>query len=382
MTKKLLSALLAITMASMCFFMSGCSSRTSNKKSNEGNETFTGVLSTESYKSENDAAAAFLQNEIGNENSPVTFSNAQKEKDLSEKEIESLNIGTVEGQIEKVQRWNVHYTKKQTANADNMSASLVSAKNENGVNVTVYIVVILLTPGSATVEAVYEYKYFVPLPENGEPISSSYFASVFDSQKYRNCTCTSISKSTSAGISATVTTKIYITENAAKMEITTATFGTDETTIEVYIAEVDGVAKGVMATNGGSYNSYPLSSMGIYKMEDVYRSQFNEDNFALFEKTNYGFKMNEDGLKSILDNTMNSLLGSMGSSISANSTSASSEYKVIDGRIVSAETVTTISMDSVGTTLTVSVNASTKYSEFGTTTVDIPADAKEALGIS
>lgn len=364
-----------VTMTALCVTLVGCDFF--NALFGNYSETFAGSLSEASYESEERAAQAFLGEEIGSAETSVTYKSGTKEKTLSDKEAESLAITVEEGKVERVEKWKVNYTQAMS------SRTATIADTEKELCVTVYIVVIKITPAGMEKE-VYEYRYFVPLPENGEAISASYYDSVFDSEKYENCTVSiqsvSTSKSQTASMSIAFDYTIKIADDAVQLIIDTNMTATEngirqseKASAVIYFKKALGVL-GVSYQNG-VYAPFYGASSGISDLEDLY--QFNMDTvyYLFFEKTSYGFKMTEEKLQDLLDDAL-SQFGAQTAGMTIGKTKARYEFYVSEGRLDHADYEVSVGMTYAGEKLDSVTKQTYSYGDFGKTVVNIPAEAE------
>lgn len=365
MKRKILALLLVAATAVACLAFTACGDPAPS-------ETYTGTVSEQSYTSSEDAANAFITNEIASSSDVAVYSGSNKEKDLTEEEVEVLNVPQENGKtIDHIEKWKVAYTKS----AVQTYAASASAENNY---VTVYIIVYKVSDGEISVVDTYEYKYYVPLPENGEALSYSYYASVFNPENYINCTAISNTSSTvkAQGMSVTISVnyKMYITETAAKFEMSVSTFGVKEA-MNIYIIKTGSTGKVVVETNG----QYSVSSLGDLNLgdsyEDLFASQLTDAEYSFFTKTDYGFKMNTEKYNALLDSLLSQLGGS-----NFRLSNAKADYYVVEGKLYKTVAELTASYYESGTSFSVSAKAECKYINFGTTTVTIPDQVNALLG--
>lgn len=367
--KKLIAiALLAGTMAVSAVAFTGCGGNYS--------ETYEGTVSETSYTSTEDAAKGFVATELSGSQNTAEYQSYTKEKELSTTEIESLNI-SVDGTISSVEKGKITY--KDSASSTSLYSASTAADEEEGVLlVTVYIV--KYTP---TGQSVATYKYYAPLPENGEALSYSYYSSVLDPSKYINCTVKAKSNASGSATyngekqsySSTGTYTMKITEDAAymKMKMTTSVSSTT-VSCEVYFVETSQGLKCAGVLNNSAPTVIPVSSLGldIGSIDDLYASQLTEEECSLFVKTDYGFMLREDALSS--------LMGESGASLYAKF-DGNCKYYVTEGRIQKAVISLTASTSYEGTSTKMKMTQECAYSAFGTTTVEIPSDIQTLLGV-
>lgn len=85
MKRKILALLLVAATAVACLAFTACGDPAPS-------ETYTGTVSEQSYTSSEEAANAFISNEIASSTDVAVYSGSNKEKDLTEEEVEVLNV--------------------------------------------------------------------------------------------------------------------------------------------------------------------------------------------------------------------------------------------------------------------------------------------------
>ncbi len=359
-----------------CTLFTACDSLELGIKVNNSNDTYEGTVSEQSYESQNDAASAFVAAELSGSDYRVEMTKYEKQSDLSSKEISKLNIeGEIDGTVNSVEKGRVYY---HEAGAVRSVAAPV-AETDDSVYVTIYIIVFTATGAEVT-----SYKYYVPLPENGEAISYSYYSSVLNEESYKNCTIRSVATGSSTQTVGEVTQSstsrveynMYINSDKLMMEFSvSSTTGDDTQTIAMTVYMID-TSEGVKcaAVVNGVATSIRLNETGlnITSVSEAYASQLTEAQCSLFVKTSYGFKLKENALKELA-----------GGALDIADFDGNCDYYVTDGRLSKA--VCNFSFSMTEPTYNISMqtesNSEVLYSDFGTTTVTIPDDVKTVLGI-
>ena len=177
-TKKTLAKVFACVMAfGLTFAAVGCGgggSKSEAKKEQDfiseiggTSETYTGAVSTGSYETASAAATAYVEAEIvGEQESQIVAT--ETKATFEGEQIATLNIpADITDGAQSVEEIEVEYS---------VSDGYMAASNSTK-KVKVYVIK-------------YEtnWKYYTPLPETGATISKSYYDSVFDYEKYANCT--------------------------------------------------------------------------------------------------------------------------------------------------------------------------------------------------
>lgn len=388
MKKKIAVCIAAAVTALSCTAFTACGD---DGKENYS-ETYTGTLSTESYATADDAAQAFVENEVTSSSTPVTYKSYTKQKDLTEEEIAKLNLTEAQiADVERAEKGVISFTYDPTTGGGYTPASSSAASAEEGKKV-VYCVKF------NTPEAGGAYKYLSPLPENGERLSKSYYMSVLDPELYRNCTMIfemPVTVKVSSGwYSYTTTASIKytakITDAAIEM-LVTAKLPDDEvvgkyntTTVSMFLMDSPN-GYGIMAAifgDGYWKTANFTDESGIESIEEMWTYNMPDAEFTYLEKTNYGFKLGDEYLAGLFDE----LIKEAGFDFAVNGDfSASANYYVKEGKLDRVSVVCKMAMKVIeeGTSakIDVTVKVSNKYRDVGTTVVNVPEDAKLAMGI-
>lgn len=374
MKKKILASLLAIVTVFACIAFTACD----NSDKTNYSETYEGTLSVASYTTPVNAAEAFILNEIDSEASHATFQSYTKTADLTEDEIAKLNLTEEQiADIKSAEKGMIYYTKSDTLT---YAAAATNLKHQ-----TIYIIEFNTPSDGGSV------KYLAPLPQAGEAVTKSYLESVFNAEDYKNCTQTyemPITIKVTEGrqsVTMKISTKITarITETAVEM-IVTATIsmmGYSETeTVKSYL--VDSPSGILQATLSGGYwdvSNYTYQS-GVEKIADLFASNLPDADYSYLVKTKNGFKMSEEYLSTLLDDLLND--ADIGDYYDNGfNVSMGAEYFVSQGRLDNVQVSLNMKGSMDGMSTDISIKAINKYSNFGTTKVTIPAEAKAALGI-
>lgn len=168
------AALLSVVIFSLVCLV-GCSS-CSSCKGEEYSETFVGAVSAETYASSEEAVKGFLETEISGKTVEAVFVDYKKEAELNEKEVKELPIDEeYRNGLLSVERGKVEYSEKS------VSTARVSPFAESDDEVIYWREVFILTYTDM-------FRFFVPEQKEGESLSMSYYDSVFEGEKYINCT--------------------------------------------------------------------------------------------------------------------------------------------------------------------------------------------------
>ncbi len=278
-------------------------------------ETYVGSVSEEEFDTSDKAATAFVEKEIAGEQT-VSVVNTVSKGDLNNKEIKALNIpDEVSDGMLAVEEIEVEYqVEENTVQSGRISpvGTLNTTKK-----VKVYIIK-------------YEncFKYYTPCPITGETINKSYYDSVFNAEKYKNCTYT-----TTMTISGTATAtsgegvmdysmlikqKMLYTENAIYLEMISSTSMLDETSDSktyVYVVKEESDIAGeedsfkcYISLDGFEWMTTSLSMVGFRSLEEL--SPFYDQylDYTYFTKTDFGFELSDENAQQYINETFNGTL--------------------------------------------------------------------------
>ncbi len=224
--KYLISALAALTCC-MCVF--GCTEAENEVYS----ETFVGKICEESYESSEEAAKAFLSEEIGGNTTAPVFLNYSAKGEIAEEELAALDIPeAVRTKIERAEKGEVTYRE------GTLSKSVDRETESPTLSYELYVFKI----GNM-------FKYYVPAPANGGILTKSYCESVFDLSKYENLTIKS--KATSKALDPTGTKEsdvnmemtYKVTAEAVAIDMTMVVSqgsASSTATADIYVVQGDG----------------------------------------------------------------------------------------------------------------------------------------------
>ena len=249
-------------------------------------ETYVGSVSEESYETAKDAANAYVSNEVAGD-SNVTNVSADSKGQLSSSEIDELNLpADLKTGLTSIEKFEVSYTLSDSAVASMASSS------KNAVTITVYVI----RYGK-------EYKYYNPCPVNGETITKSYYESVFNYDKYDNCTfvkksvaeVTMLNQKYEMLVTQTIKRdgdKIYFEQSITGDAELTSQFGS-QTYMAAYIEkDEDGNSKTYVKTSAGATwgqgSLYGVNAESLVPFYDQYLD------YTYFSKTNFGFALKGD----------------------------------------------------------------------------------------
>lgn len=372
--KKIVLSFVAAFVLLFSVCIAGCDG--CGKKGGNYSETFKGAVSEETYETHDDAVQGFLDTEISGKTTKAVLVSYTKEKELSVNEVNSLAIDEEykEGLIS-VEKGNVKYKENSVTSAQ---ASLCSAESGETRDKVIYIL---------TYTGV--FRFFTPAVDNGDTLTSSYFDSTFDGEKYLNCTmeATIRTEGSQGGVK-------YTQENTATAKVThEALYEHDEVKATVNGQDVPSTELGgnnvdvyILDTSDGLYQlqkksdswqalNLTNSNLGMYRAENVndyfmmwFKQRFNELDHTYFEKTSTGYALRADKYNDFIKTQQG--MSSLGSDFDLSYVINISEGRFSD---VSMKIGLTVQGASATTEMVI------KFKDFGTTSIDVPAEVKNAL---
>lgn len=285
--RKVFSIVLAFALGSLV--LAGCTK-------GKGGESFRGKVSDESFATEQEAVAAFLEEEIDGSSTSSELIGYEKEADLDRKEIEALSLGELDpSSVVRAERGKVSFR--------NSSGEVVSLAE--GESVKSHGLYLLETEG--------EFHYFVPPTEVGEPVTKSYFDDVLAAEKYMNCTMEG-TQTTDADFgegpqSLETPVSIRIADHAIQSSggfgAYNGSSGSGLFSYDSYFAERDGglvycvqLPEEIADRLGvGRWNLYPVEGevggSAMHSCGDYVRILFSAIDFSYFERTEDGLAIND-----------------------------------------------------------------------------------------
>ena len=266
-------------------------------------ETFTGVVSTESYETANEAAAAYVETEIvGTDGAKIEA--MESKASYAGEQIAVLDIpAELTAGAEAVEEIEVEYS---------VAEGYMSAASSSTKKVKVYVI-----------KYTTDWKYYTPCPETGDTISKSYYDSVFNMEKYKNCTFDmnmemdmsvkvsggGYSQKISLGIE--MSQFVQYSENAIYIEQTASTTGLAalggedvSTSICGYFEMVDDSILCYVQMDGGTWYEGDLTTIGFSSLEELTPFYDQYLDFTYFQKTNFGFQLADEQAEKYIDLTL------------------------------------------------------------------------------
>lgn len=329
------------------------------------NEYFKGKLSEESYATSEAAAQAFLADELSGSTTKAEFVSYNKSGDITEAELKNYDLGDLDlSKVEKAEKGYVTYRLTAVGSA---AASLASSSATRSQGVAMLLV-----------EA--KYRYFVPATGTGEMVTKSYFESMWDPQNYLNVTSdmkmviamNASSANESHSMKMEMEIKLKATETAIEYTMSGDASLTGGRNIQAYIIEKDSALYMLMQTNGTWVHQKVIEgkTLAEYLLENSGEPEFFD--YTYFEMTTDGYRLAPEKYQLYIENYSKS--NPAFAEFSNDGASGEATYIVKDGKISKATTTLTLKASEAGMGATITASAVCDYTDYGTTTVTLPAD--------
>jgi len=335
-------------------------------------ETYKGAVSVEEYESAEEAATAFVATEVVGE-SEANIVKAESKGELDDTAVAALNIPEeFSVGIVGVEKFEVQYS--------------VEAEGDDAVSGT-----------TATVEVYiikYEscWKYFAPAPVTGGTISKSYYDSVFNNDKYQNCTfeaqmdmemdMTASAAGYSQNVAITMSMyqlmkyevgKLYLKQTMTTTSSMQEAMPNSSETIEAYLEVVDDELVCYVNTGSGWVRGN-LHQIGFGEIEELTPFHDQYIDYTYFTKTDFGFKISDENAKKFVDELYSELLMGMAQAFDID---MYAEYYVCDGTLsgIRMDMIMDINYTEGGATVDgeATITSNTTCTNYGTTVVEKPA---------
>ena len=344
-------------------------------------ETFKGVMSEESFRSPEEAAIAYVNFELagdGNLNVSILSSKTLraskiKKLDIPEEFLEGYE-DVVEVELEYSEEDSSSYTMRTSYTATS------TEKLDRTKTVKVYVI-----------KYAYDWKYFSPCPVTGDTISRSYYDSVFNSEKYENCTFEVHTEAVADVITngETVTMdmvmnqivkhadgKVYL-EQYVKM---VSDEYSSEQTVYAYM-ETNAYGEIECYVKTSEYDSWmptDLSTVGFTSLEQLTPFYDQYLDYTYFTKTDYGFALEDENARKYFEAALMGTFSGLGMNIDTNNMDLDmyAEYYVSEGVLsgmrVDADVDMTVNEGYNTASLKERVTTVTTCTDYGTTVVERP----------
>lgn len=357
-------------------------------------ETYEGGVSETAYQKEDAAAEAFVRNELLGSDMQTQLMVAEPQS-ITKDEAAKIIPAAFTKDAAEFKKVEVTYT--QAANEANAQATFLSADKTTGNAQTKKVTVYLIKYGE-------EWKYFTPKVEVGNAVTKSYYDSIFNADKYKNCTMESVTASgthisyegTTLDMSLTIKTVSKYAKNGIYASITTEinATGSDNAAVEAAKSEMAAMAMNMeYYVSFGENNSSEIYlrtigetewakgdivSINAATLEDLYPFASQYVDYRFFTKTETGCAVENDSLKDYYTQAFNTLTPSLNLKVD----NGYVKYYVSGGVLSAIMLDITISMDVLGATYQVKATNTTKVTGYGTTVVvrpeGVPTPATDA----
>ncbi len=387
-TAKIMSLCLALLVIFSALLLAGCSRDKSADQAEKEehnafidklggvSETYTGSVSAQSYATNQEAATAYVEKEISGEQA-VSVVGTVSLGTLSAKEINDLNIPDADSEgIVDVEQIEVEYQELGGDSSDEMSVQTLGTLNKTK-KVRVYII-----------KYENDFKYYTPCPVTGETINKSYYDSVFNSEKYQNCTYnttmtldmdmdySSLGMGTMT-MTMTMSQTIYYSSTGILIEQRETTSmpallgESGEEVLYAYIVkgEDDSLICYISEDNDEWYEG-DLYQIGFSTMEELTPFYDQYLDYTYFTKTNYGFELSEENAAQYVNETLADTLGA--STADGLGINMFAKYYVSEGVLSGMRMDMTMDMSEAGISVSCVAVGETSVTNYGTTVVEQP----------
>lgn len=350
-------------------------------------DTYRGGVSEETYTTAQDAAKAYVAQELVSPSDSCHIQTVSAKNTLSQNDISKLDIpDDIMSGAEAVEEYTVTYRSSEKSDqAGGASDYLRSLAGDPTATVHVYII---KYPDC--------YKYFTPAVVNGETLTKSYYDSIFNAEKYKNCTTTGTTTmnidmeydgtAVTVDLVTTATTKydhnrlyMQVEQTVSYSETDLSANGSPEVTSDsasyaLYVeTQTDGST--LCLTNyGGTWTQADLSMFGFDYVEQLtpFADQYLDHTF--FTKTSYGCRLSQDNFEAYVKQSVD-LLSAISSQMTIDSLTVESghaDYYVSEGVLSGIHMKFDLRMEIMGATATECVSSTMSCTNYGTTTVEKP----------
>ncbi|MBO5261824.1 MAG: hypothetical protein J6B45_02140 [Clostridia bacterium] len=251
-------------------------------------DTYVGSVSDETYVYAEEAASAYVEFELAGD-SYVEVDEVISKGELSSSEINKLNLPSeLTDGLDAVEKFEVYY---EIYDEETYSTASAQAKDPR-----TKVIVYVIRYGE-------DYKYYTPCPVNGETITRSYYDSVFDNERFENCTFVKESTVTvkQNGVAYEMVlkqtikradNKIFFEQTIDGDEVLTGQF-TNQSYMAAYIeTDEDGYDTTYVKTSieAGWTEGY-LTGVNAETLVPFYDQYLD---YTYFSKTNFGFALKDE----------------------------------------------------------------------------------------
>ncbi len=377
--KKIVALFLSVVcLSALVCIPAACKEKEPSNNTDNSVDTFDGAFSAQSYDTDKAAVEGFLSTEISGDAVKAELVDFKEKSKLGSNELNALDKEFLDEGDEIVSGKSVEVTYKREKKT---AVASLAEEEEPDLVFTVYIIEI--SPKGVTV---HEFRYYVPRAKDGDVLTKSYYEDLLDSAKYVNCTqvYTNVVKMTmpdeESETPKTKTTQmssnytIKIADNAASLEMVLPDYSALGPSVQLptqklwgYFengdkfsvwASADGVTYTKAVTN-------PFASYGIKDMESFAVMCLPKLDYSYYEKTDYGFKIQDDFITEYVTQALNEVT-------SGATVKAELRVYVSGGKVVKLEATSSVTMNVLGFNIGSSSEEKLEFKDFGTTVVTKP----------
>lgn len=349
-------------------------------------ETYRGAVSEQSFVSAQDAAESYVQIEVVGEQEAIIESTVSK-GEMSALQISNLNLPEEISQgMQAVEQLEVEYSiANQGVSTAQSSEDQVIPLSSNRTKIIVYVI-----------KYEVDWKYYVPRPVTGETISKSYYDSVFDNEKYQNCTLTSSmsmiidvevkqeGEKQAGQLELTMSQVIKHANNRVMFEQTITVDGTgvydgmesslgfQQGTIRAYLEEENG-SMHCYIQQGNQWVSGMLQGIGFSSIQELTPFYDQYLDYTYFTKTDFGFALQDENAQQYLKTAMGEFTAMLGGNDSWNFNMYSEYYVsqgVLSGMRTDAEILLEMNESGVEVSIFETLQQNITCTNYGTTVVE------------
>lgn len=324
-------------------------------------ETYKGSVSEETYGTKAEAVGGYLETEISGKSTTAVLVDYTVEEELSKTEVAKLEIPKeYTADLQTVEKLTVEYSEIQNITDGYARAVAVAESKPVTYKRTVY----LLTYTDM-------FRFFVPALDNGEGLTSSYYDSTFEAEKYVNCTMdaeiSTVEKSGGYTSSYTQKAKAKATFNAL-YEYDTRISDNSTYYSELYMVDtVDGIYQASREIGEKFSEVYKVPSEYGNTINEYFMlwfdARFGQLDHTFFEKTATGYALKGDKYAEFL--------AAQQFNIDVENCRIEYIINIADGRMADVKMLVENGGNSYKMTI--------KFSDFGTTKINVPNEVKALL---
>lgn len=352
-------------------------------------ETYTGAVSEKKYDKAEDAAKEYIANEIVAADAAYEIEKVESEGKLSKKELKALDIPeTFMKDAEEVEKYTVTYLTDEKDKTDETTGKAQAEKEgdilqlavgekqtdgKDSTKVTVYVI-----------KFADYFKYFSPRMINGDTLTKSYYDSIFNEEKYKNCTmnmememnvqASGQGESFSATVKFSTVTKlengkIYMEQKAQSDNELFASMNKD---IKIYLEEKSDGSILCYVNQAGTWQETNMRAIGFTDFESLtpFHDQYLDHSY--FTKTDYGCKLGKENFSAYMNQAMKNLLNNSLLSGMNMDLDGYVDYYVSEGVLSGTRTSIDMDMSVEGVTAKYTLSSVTKCTDYGKTVVEAP----------